>query len=323
MNLISLNTSMGNPRIDETVRSLIGIFEAVFPSRIRGYYIEGSYADATAVATSDIDLIVVFKGDFIAETERAAATQLVADCAALSAKELDIEIVDEHGLERGVVPMFKLASVCVYGEDIREQLTLLPITEWTHQRMHAAYWLMNRVFGRPNSMSLPLDYPKPDDEFGGYTQRTTRLPDDQDVPSTRDLIRVTGWMATGLLALQAGHYVTRKRDCSQLYEQYIGDKWTSLLEELFRRCRGEWGYLVPADEPGREQLRALCRATLGFENHFLGVYRDFVLNELRDAHDQHRLHALWVLEQIPYHDEQINTLLHHHRRDTNSNKMHD
>lgn len=37
-------TAIGNATIDAIIDGLIGIYEAVFPERIRGYYLTGSYA---------------------------------------------------------------------------------------------------------------------------------------------------------------------------------------------------------------------------------------------------------------------------------------
>jgi hypothetical protein len=38
------------------------IYESVFPGRIRGYYLLGSYSDATSVSISDIDMAILFLG---------------------------------------------------------------------------------------------------------------------------------------------------------------------------------------------------------------------------------------------------------------------
>src|SRR4029078_13299906 len=156
-----------------------------FPGRIRAYYAEGSYADRTAIATSDIDLVLIFKDRFIDEDEASAARQLGADCAGLSAFELDLEIIDEQQAARSVFPTLKLASVLLYGEDIRDQLALPSISAWTRDRMHAAYWLIVKVFNRPPLVRHPLGYPQPDEAFFGYTQRMLRLPDGTQVHCTR------------------------------------------------------------------------------------------------------------------------------------------
>jgi carbamoyltransferase len=75
---------------------LIGSFERSFPGRLRVYYAEGSYADRTAIAASDIDLVLIFKNSFVDEDEAGAARRLGACCACLSAFELDLDYFDYH-----------------------------------------------------------------------------------------------------------------------------------------------------------------------------------------------------------------------------------
>jgi hypothetical protein len=45
------------------------IYESIFPGRIRGYYLLGSYTDATSVSISDIDMAILFKGSFVDNRE--------------------------------------------------------------------------------------------------------------------------------------------------------------------------------------------------------------------------------------------------------------
>jgi hypothetical protein len=197
----------------------------------------------------------------------------------------------------------------VYGEDIRERLALPPIEAWTRDRMHAGYWLMCKLFNRPIPVRSPLDYPLANEEFFGYTQRMMRLPDGSQARCTRDLIRVTGWAATALIALKSGTYVVRKRDCHEAYQQVIGDEWSGLLRDIYQRCKRDWSYRIP-DAPGdRRALRAICARTLNFENHFLRLFKDFVLAELSGDDYNARQDAGWLLGQIPYQDDAITSAL--------------
>jgi hypothetical protein len=303
-NPIILSTSSGSQAVDNALCGLIGIFELHFPGRITAYYAEGSYADRTAIATSDIDLVLIFKGRFVAE-EASTARQLGAYCASLSAFELDLDIIDEQQAARSAFPTLKLASVLLYGEDIREQLELPSISAWTRDRMHAAYWLIVRVFNRPPVVRYPLGCPRPGEEFLGYNQRMLRMPDGTHVPCTRDLVRVVGWAATALIALKTGTYVARKRDCHLCYQQLIGDGWSDLLQTIYTRCKNEWGYRIPSAPGHRQALRAICERTLEFENHFILQFKEFVLEELRGDDAEARRDAVWLLGQIPYDDVAI------------------
>lgn len=159
-------------------------------------------------------------------------------------------------------------------------------------------------------MQAPLDYPDPTDEFYGYTHRTVRLPDGFEVPSTRDLIRTTGWAATALIALKTGQYVVRKRDCFIAYRNEINDEWAELLETIYATCRREWNYLIPEEAGVRERLRAICARTLAFENHFLREYQSFLLGELRSGDEKAIRAALHILGHTFFADEKVIGALH-------------
>jgi hypothetical protein len=300
---IVLVQSTENERANLVLRATIGIFVQAFPGQIRACYIEGSYADQSAVFTSDIDLVIVLKGDASGELERAEA--LAQHCCVLSAVELDIGVADENKLAAGVPPYFKMGSMLVYGEDIRNSLPLVPLSQWTRDRMHSSLWRTVHLFNRPVVIRYPLDYPDPTGEFYGYDLRKLRLPGGEEVNCTRDLIRLTGWSATALLAYRAGRYVTRKSECHRAYQESFQDEWGQLLEDIYVYCRGKWRYLLPTDPAERSKLREICARTLAFENYFLLIYKEFLLSELQAEDEEGRRMALWVLDQIAYQDEEI------------------
>ena len=217
-------TTTDNPTADRILQGLVGILEAVFPGRIRGYYLEGSYADQTALTTSDIDLIILFKDSFLDTTEREKAEQLVEHYSTVSAFELDVSFLDEGQIADGAPPALKLGGTLLSGEPVPDEFPLVSVAEWGRERMHAAYWLMTKVFGRPNVVTMPRGYPQPAAEFYGYTERTIRLADGREVPSTRDLIRVIGWAATALVAHQGKQIVPCKKESHLLYRTYINDE---------------------------------------------------------------------------------------------------
>ena len=64
MESVALLDSTGNDKADAILQNIVGIYERAFPNRIRSYYVVGSYADGTAVSTSDIDACIVFKDEF-------------------------------------------------------------------------------------------------------------------------------------------------------------------------------------------------------------------------------------------------------------------
>lgn len=283
---------------------ILNSFISTFPERIRAIYIQGSYADDTKVSTSDIDLLIVFKDSF-QRNEQQYAESLTRQCIATNAIELDIELVDEQSLIAGISPTFKYGSQLLSGEDIRDTFPLVSLIEWTRDRMHSSLWRTRHLFGRSGNVSYPLDYPDPHSEFYGYDARLLRLPDGREVHCTRDLIRLVGWSATAILAYKAGVYVARKSECHTLYKAHFDDEWGQLLQDIYELCRGKWNYLIPEDEDERLVLRRICERTLMFENHFLRIYKEFVIEELSGNDEQGRLEAMQVLQRVNYRDDDV------------------
>jgi predicted nucleotidyltransferase len=286
--------------------------EEARPGAARSWYLTGSAADATSVATSDVDLVIVLRDGMEAQ-EADAVREAAQRAARAEGIELDLGLLDARSLQRGVDPQLKLGSRWIGGEDVVATAPLLPIEQWARERMHAAYYLMVSVFGREPWVREPLDYPRPGNPFFGYAERDVLLSHGRRAPSTRNLVRVSGWMATALLAWQRATYVVRKSDCPRLYRREIGDKWSDFLERVHTSCRERWSYLIPADEAGRAELRAMCEMMLLFERHFLRLYREFVLGEfvlgeLR-AGGERAERARWVMEQIPFEDPEVQMAL--------------
>lgn len=292
-----------NEQTDNALRATIGIFETAFPRQVRGYYVEGSYADQSEVTTSDIDLVIVFKGDMAGVSAQAEA--LASYCCALSFVELDIGVIDEKKLAVGATPYFKMGSVLIYGEDIRADLPLIPLIQWARDRMHSSLWRTVNLFHRSEIVRYPLNYPASSGEFYGYDRRKLRLRTGEEVNCTRDLIRLIGWSATAILAYRAGRYVARKSECHRAYQECFHDDWGQLLQDIYVYCRGQWQYLIPTDPVERRQLREICERTLAFENHFLLIYKEFLLSELRAEDVEGKLYALWVLDQMVYQDKEV------------------
>ena len=305
---ILLQGTLGHSQIDSVVQEVIQVYEDTFPGQIAAYYVEGSYADQTSLTTSDIDLVIVFRNQF-AEADARSVAERTWTNKHVGTPEVDIIIVDEDSLREGVCPNVKLGGRLIYGQDVCRLYPLLPLEAWARERMHAAYWLLVSVYQRPTPVRLPLTFPFPSEEFYGYTNRTIRLPDGQEVPCTRNLVRTTGWAATALLALQAGQYAGRKRECAQLYRDHIGDEWSSLLEEIALSCRDKWQYLIPTTSHARKLLRSLCERTLRFEQHFLSLYKPYLLEQLRSTEQELARFAIWLQEHLPLDDAEVTTML--------------
>lgn len=153
----------GDAQMDEVVRGLVGIYEAVFPGRIRGCYLTGSYAAGGVTALSDLDLFVIFKEDFADAAEAATARRLnqVFYTARLTPCRLDIPARAEHALAPLDRVLLKLASRPIYGEDIRNAIALPDLAEYRRATVavaldRARVVLRGVALRGPDTLTAPL-----------------------------------------------------------------------------------------------------------------------------------------------------------------------
>ena len=301
---ITLLESTGADPIDRILRGLIGLIEASFPDRVRGYYLDGSYANGSAVATSDIDLRVVFK-DAIEAQEKHYAMYLLECFWMIIARPVDLVFDSEAALMQIGADRFQRGTVLLYGDDSRDTVPLKPLESYVRDTVHFPFHMFVRVRGNPEYLRYPLSYPDAEGEFYGYDRRQMRLLDGTIVHCTKDLVLSAVCTATARIALEAGQYVVSKRDCVPFYRRWIDDEWTDHIAAIYETCRNQWAYLLPQDNAQRQHLRALCERQLAFENDFLVRYRGYLLQELQHPDDAIKHHAVARLARLRYDDPTI------------------
>ena len=265
---VALEGTTGNEKVDIMLQATIGLCELFFPGRIRGYYVAGSYAQGTATSQSDIDFELVFKGSPDQE-DIDKAMQLSDYCNRLN-DQSGFSVRQEANLTPVGKTVLKLNSLFLYGDDLRGSLAMPDLDDYVWSTMsQGALFLTQRVRNGTLPLPFPVECPQPDDEFYGYV-----------VGRTKDLLQSVFWMATGLIALKTGKYVAHRTAGLELYRRDIGDEWTEFLQQLYTICRAH--YHPPKDPATRGELRNLGRQALAFENHFLGVYRSYLLSILRE-----------------------------------------
>jgi len=291
MSGIELLAQTEDPQVDQALRGLVGIFETIFPGRIRGYYIIGSYADGTAISTvSDVDGLIVFKNNFLDGVEAGKAWQVLSHCALLTPLDFDLAAVPESNILRYGHVVLKYNSTPIYGQDIREEIPLPDIDIFGQSLLFDAYRFLSRVRGNPPFLTYPLEYPDPHAEYFGYTQ-SVQNNDRTEQANTKGLINCVGKAALGMVTAQGRVHVKNKTDCIVQYKKLIGDEWGTLLEDIFIKCRNTWHYHVPDNKIQQQELRNHCRRTLDFENHFLSFYKDFLIKTLQDNEQES---SVWV-----------------------------
>lgn len=269
--MLELHVGTSRARVDAIVRDVIAAYEAAFPGRIRGYYLVGSYADGTAVASSDIDMHILFKDLFLpGEPERALALRQALNRT--HPLRLDLPTVDEAGLAAKDPVGIKLGSQCVFGEDVRDAIVLPSLALYNAQIEPAPLQFMASLRGVAR-LDFPLDYPDPHGRWYGYD---APIEDGQGgmVPGIKHIPLIVGWIATCLLG-RAGVMVARKSDVPRLYADHIGDQWSDFIALVFKRCKTTWGYRIPIAPKDQKRLRSLCQETLAFENIYLAQTEPF------------------------------------------------
>jgi len=127
---LSLLFSTGNPTIDRLVLGLIGIFEHVFPNRVSGYYLLGSYANGTALPSSALDMVMLFKDRFHTQHEFDTAVAINESCKLISPVVLDAWVISDERTHQaafiGDTLELKSSGRLIYGLDTRHTITAQP-----------------------------------------------------------------------------------------------------------------------------------------------------------------------------------------------------
>ncbi|MEM9908903.1 MAG: hypothetical protein AAF921_28240 [Cyanobacteria bacterium P01_D01_bin.44] len=305
--MYTLAYSTSFPKIDQILQGVIEIYQKVFPGRIRGYYLQGSYGSKSSIPNSDLDLYVIFKENFHNPEEVIKAASLGQSCAQISSVLLEIKPGSEAALSRseqaGIALNFKHSTQFLYGQDIRDRVPTPSSADWLRWAMHAPQTSL-LVTRAAECLTFPLDYPDPQAEFYGYEHQTMPGTDGIEQPSSKWLISTVSWIATALVALKTAQYVGSKREAVELYKTYINDEWTNLIEQVYELCRNRWHYMIPTQEADRQTLRSMCQDALRLSNSFLSRYRRFILRELDEKQPKHQMLTLKMLARIIYPEDQ-------------------
>ena len=175
----------GNQQIDNILRGIVRILEILVPHQSRGVYLVGSYANGTALPTSDLDLIIVFKTGWLTSELKAKIFQISQQSALICPIRLDLKAYDEaqlfdiHAIPHEKSAMMraflhvnavivKTASLLIYGQDIRDRIRLPPMEAFIRDITYFTCCLIAGIRGEPQFLICPLNYPDPKDEFYGY-----------------------------------------------------------------------------------------------------------------------------------------------------------
>jgi hypothetical protein len=299
----------GHPQIDRALQGMIDILEAVFPGRIRAYYLVGSYADGSAAPVSDVDVRAVFQDDFVDKAELERFLHIRQALRRLSSVPIDMPPLsearlrhDENWLHETI--SIKQASCFLHGEDIGASLPDPEFHAYVRNVTAAPVLFFTKLHGNVARLLFPLDYPDPGGEFYGYDTLGGSLAPEK-IADTKMLVHCAGFAATCLIALDAGRIVVKKSDWLPLYQTTVNDEWTGFLTSLYEQCKTAWGYRIPEHATERALLRELCRRMLAFENHYLERYCRYLLGELASLEPARQIFAVRRLAQAIYPGDRV------------------
>jgi hypothetical protein len=289
---IQLANPTGNSRVDECLRAYIALIEVVFPRRMRAYYLLGSYADNTAVPTSDVDLFVVSKEPFD-PAEHELYGHIAHQCSLLAGVLFQTGVVDEAHL--GGLPGLATSRLFVYGEDVGDRIPPLQPGDSVRKSLSSAVHVLCEVHDQSPPLAVPLTYPDPEGEFFGYERNGMPAPGGWNGPGTKKLINAVSMAAGALVAIHSGQAVVRRSDCVTMYRIHVGDVWSDFIELVCAFRTPETGYAMPVDGDNRKRLRRLCAEMPAFENQFFKQYREYLLAQLDSLDD---VQKRWAVEQL-------------------------
>lgn len=285
MSAITLINSTDNAKVDALIRGVIGILEMMFPQRIRGYYLVGSYADGNYVPTSDLDVVPIFIGSITSE-EEAIYWQVIYHLDAISPIHLGFGLRNEEdSFSQGGVGI-KIGSKLLYGEDVRDKIPLWPLDYYVQYLISARLDDMLTFRVNVQQLSFPLAYPNLNGEFYGYDQFGAAT--DRGTSALFGHVMV---MASTLVTLKTGEYNANKSGSYEFYRHCFKDQWNDFLENLYQQCKMTWHYQIPAALPEQQSLRRLCEQVLGFENYFLEQVIPYLREQINHG-------SSWAFEQL-------------------------
>ncbi|MBD1847697.1 nucleotidyltransferase domain-containing protein [Cyanobacteria bacterium FACHB-63] len=307
---IPLIQATGLPQIDALLSKIVQHVVLRLGDALLSCYLIGSYAVGEAVTTSDVDLLVVCRGN-ASSTEKQKIAEIQVECQQFSPLSIDLRPMGEtHLLTTGGV-RFQADSLLLYGKDIRKSVPQKPVNDHIRDSLYAQIDLFARVRPHLQRLIVPLTYPDSQGLFYGYDRRPLQTADGASYPGIKDLGLIVYGAAYALTLLKANRYAGtgRKSEIALHYREQIGDEWTSLIEAIDQQCRKQWAYLIPHVQSQQQHLRQLCEQTLKFENHFLAEYKAYLLTHLLQADAFIQLRYLQQLERLIYPDQDIFDLL--------------
>lgn len=262
MLILPLADPPADPALARVLAGAVGAVETAAPGHVLAHYLVGSHAAGAAVPGSDLDLLLVLRPGLPA-APRAGLRDLVRCLSAVSPVPLDAALLDPAEVaDRWVGDL--AAARRLWGADLRPNLP----AGAAGRPGRAVRWA-ERVLA--DAVRLPAD---PADPWLGLARVPARYPGGADGPGLKGLAAAVLAPARALVLVRTGRWPADPGE--PLAAAFAGcDRggWADLVGFVSRRCRGEWGYRLPAGAADRRAVRAACERAAGFAAHFRAEVR--------------------------------------------------
>lgn len=264
--------------LDQYLDEICPILAEKLPD-LKAIYLGGSYAHGYAIPTSDLDLSLFLDRDI----EPKEHEMFYENYAAFIE-----DIQGQWPLDLGLYSIPQLRKSCsfdlerdykkVWGKDLVFPKPILELK--AYKGMHGGFNRMKWT-RKEGGIRFPLAYPDPASELKGYDWRTLTL-GDQEEKSIKEIVVLTGWMATGLIRWIGGEDVPTKKDCPVLFRRLIGGEAADHFTAITQLCREKLHYKVPTDPVELSELKGLLPRVLDFENFYMKNYLRFLRENLEN-----------------------------------------
>jgi predicted nucleotidyltransferase len=254
--------------LDEIIAGFCRRLTAVFGGKIRSVYLFGSRATGENLPTSDVDFGVIFRGT-VDRTRQREARKILAEACLQCPVAVDLTILDERDLEKGVRPWRKIGRL-LEGEDLLKDCPLLPASELTAFFACSGLFDVWTIRSRPETVNYPLEYPSTRGEFLGYEENGIWEGENRFRPGFNTLVSLVADIAAYRLAASVNSFSPSKHWTAAHYRELLpSDPWSDLVEGIYRLCRVRLKGGIPTDPVDRASLSNLCRSVLDLENEFM------------------------------------------------------
>jgi|GEM_PF-6861462 Nucleotidyltransferase domain. len=297
---MQLLASTNSTSADAAILKALEAVRLRFSKKLLSAYVTGSYANGYAVSTSDVDLFLVFEGTITPEDEK-IRDEIYAQLEHIT-PPLDIAIRGLPKLLEAGDEGMREHFLHVFGEPVHLQVPLPLIQDYAYRGMHSGYLRMQHT-RKSKPYIWPLKYPEEQSPLKGYDWREKIIVNGKSFDSIKEIVVLTGWMATGLIAWKGQTFVPTKNHVVKLFKEVIGGPMADDLELITNLCRTKLAYLVPESEEGLKELQDLLPKVLAFENFFLENYQDFLIENLKNENPVRVRTSITRLGEIIYSND--------------------